>query len=164
MSYCVFFTFSYPSLKQCTLAAKCRSLCSGIRNNSIHAFLAKYCATISSVRSVEPSLIMIHFFGKTVCEMTDCIVCSINASSFRAGVIKTYEQFMEYKLLLSAIGRLIFYKTINKIVIFTSFLFPTVVRHKIEGITCNTITQFLIFNQRNHTLRQIVHIIRLKKL
>ena len=33
---------------------------------------------------------MTHFRGSTVWWMTDWIVCSINFSSFRAGVIKTY--------------------------------------------------------------------------
>src|SRR5215472_1716766 len=45
---------------------------------------------IALVRSVDPSLTMVHFNGSTVCASTDCIACSMNSSSFRAGVTTTY--------------------------------------------------------------------------
>src|SRR3989442_4256626 len=45
---------------------------------------------MSSVPSVEPSLTITHLTGSLVWQHTALIVCSRNASSFRAGVIRTY--------------------------------------------------------------------------
>jgi len=53
-------------------------------------FSAAYLATISSVPSVEPSLTITHFAGRAVCATTELRVCSINAASFRAGVMRMY--------------------------------------------------------------------------
>jgi len=42
------------------------------------------------VPSVEPSLMMTHLSGSTVCATTDLIVFSMNFASSRAGVMSTY--------------------------------------------------------------------------
>ena len=62
-----------------------------------------YLATISAVRSVEPSSTMIHRSGRLVWTITDLIVPSMKFSSFLAGVIKTY--FILRKLVLFPISR-----------------------------------------------------------
>src|SRR6516225_11490524 len=46
---------------------------------------------MSSVPSVEPSLTITHFVGRTVCATTDLIVSSMNSASFLAGVTRTYD-------------------------------------------------------------------------
>src|SRR5262245_42718595 len=80
----------YPALKQATFPPKSRESRAGIRTNSIQSYFCVYRATISSVRSVDPSLTITHVIGSTVCCTTDCIVSSTYRSSLRAGVIKTY--------------------------------------------------------------------------
>ncbi len=80
---------AYPELNAWTLPAKWRTLRSGSRTSSIHWWSRAYLCTISSVPSVDPSLTITHFNGRTVCETTDFSVSSMYWASFRAGVTRT---------------------------------------------------------------------------
>src|SRR6267378_230823 len=56
---------------------------------------AANCLTISSVRSIEPSLTITHCAGSTVWDITERIVSAIYSSSSLAAVTSTYfEQFI----------------------------------------------------------------------
>lgn len=60
------------------------------RRSAMNSYFLAYSRTISSVPSVEASLTITHFLGNIVWLTTDLSTCSINAASFRAGVISTY--------------------------------------------------------------------------
>jgi hypothetical protein len=76
-------------LKACTLFPKWRSPERFTSTSVMNGCLLAWRATISEVRSVEPSLTTIHCAGRIVCPIIDSIVCSMNCSSLCAGVTTT---------------------------------------------------------------------------